>query len=247
MLHRLVVILALVLPALGALPQPARAQMDARDMEVCRQECMARARNASDPRYRSCVATRCEGRVVRRAPTQRRKVQSPAAPAAAGPAVGVWAMHTHDALGAGLMTQTDQGVLGLACVPEGVAIRATNGLFRAAALGWITDTGSSGGTVPLSPGAAFSQASGSACALGVAGLASAVSVVLVDAPMTARGLGRGFDLEFPGGAAPVMSGSEVLARYPGARVVPARGLAAGLGALAASCPALAMALQSPCP
>lgn len=250
MLHRLALILALALPAIGALPQAARAQLDARDMEICRSDCMARARDASDPRYRSCVASRCQGQAVRRAQTPRRNTPKPAAVAAAAPAVlpvGVWQMGAHDAVGAGLLMQTEQGVLALACSPEGVALRATNGLFRGASLGWITDTGSAGGTVALAPGAVYSQTSMSACAMGAAGLAPAGSVVLVDAPVTRRGAGMGFSVGLAAGEMSVMSGSEVLARVPGARFMPTAGLAAGLGALAAQCPALADALRNPCP
>lgn len=248
-LRRFALVLALALPPLGA-SQAALAQMDARDMEICRSDCMSRARDASDPRYRSCVATRCQGQAVRRTTPQKRTSQKPAAAATAAPAaaaLGAWAMNSHEALGAAVLTQTEQGVLGVACTPEGIAIRATNGLFRGPSLGWITDTGSTGGTIALVPGSPYSQTTGSACALGAAGLASAVSVVLVDAPVTSRGAGQGFALVLPGGDVPVMSGSEVLARFPGARVVPAQGLAAGLGALAASCPALAEALRTPCP
>jgi hypothetical protein len=247
MLHRLVLILALVLPAIGALPQAARAQLDARDMELCRQDCMARARDASDPRYRSCVASRCQGQTVRRAQTPRRNTPKPAAAAPVGLPLGVWKMGDHPAVGAGLLMQSEQGVLALACSPEGVAIRATNGLFRAASLGWITDTGSAGGTVALAPGAVYSQTSMSACAMGAAGLAPAESVVLVDAPVTARGAGMGFAVGLAAGEMSVMSGSEALARVPGARLMPTEGLAAGLGSLAAQCPALAEALRNPCP
>lgn len=244
MLRRLALALALAAPLLAP-AAPARAQMDARDMEICRQECMARARDASDPRYRSCVASRCQGQAVRRQAAPARKP----APAAAAPAAASlrWGLNSHEALGVSLFAQTEQGVFGLACAPEGVAIRATNGLFRGPALGWITDSGSAGGTIALSPGAAYSETAASACALGVAGLAPAASVVLVDAPVNPRGPGLGYALALPGGDVPVMSGSEVLARFPGSRVVPAEGLAAGLGALAASCPALAQALRSPCP
>jgi hypothetical protein len=252
MLRRLALIVSLALPSAFAAPEAAKAQMDARDMEICRQSCMARARDASDPRYRSCVRSRCQGQPVRRTTgTQRRTTSKPAAsaaaPAAAAAAVaGLWALNTHEALGASVHTQSDQGVMGLACVPEGVAIRVTNGLFRGPSLGWLTDTGSAGGTIPLTPGAAYSEIRGGACDLGIAGLASATSLVLVDAPVAARGTGQGFALSLPGGEVPVMSGSEVMARFPGARVLPAQGLAAGLGALAASCPALGEALRSPC-
>lgn len=243
MLRRLAVLIALAAAMMVEAP-PALAQ-DARDIEVCRQQCMARARDASDPRYRSCVASVCEGRAVRRTtPTPRRTTAPAEAPAAP---VGQWAMDTHPALGVGLRIQTEQGVLGLACVPEGVALRATNGLFRGPTLGWVTDNGGAGGMVALTPGAAYSETSANACAMGVAGMASAVSLVLVDAPVTGLGRGRGYVLNVDGTEVPVMSGSEIIARFPGARVVPAQGLAAGLGALAASCPAIAEAMRSPCP
>lgn len=244
MLRHIALILALAVPAATLAPQ-AHAQMDARDMEVCRSECMARARDASDPRYRSCVATRCHGEPARRTTTAPRRTTTAAPPAP--PKVEGWALNTHPALGVSLHVQTEQGVLGLACAPGGLAIRATNGLFRGPSLGWLTDTGSAGGAIALSPGAAYSETADSACAIGAAGLGSAVSVVLVDTPVTARGPGMGYSLAVPGGEVPVMSGSEVLARFPGAWVVPAQGLAAGLGALSAGCPALAEALRSPCP
>lgn len=254
MLRRLAYILALALPAALTAPDAAQAQMDARDKEICRQECMARARDASDPRYRSCVRSRCEGQAVRRSsgsstPRRTTKPGTPAAPAAAAGAlaVGAWGLATHEALGAGVHTQTDQGVIGLSCLPDGVAIRATNGLFRGPVLGWITDSGTAGGTIALTPGAAYSETRGAGCALGVAGLSSATTLMLVDAPVTARGAGAGFVLDLPGGAVPVMSGTELAARLPGTRTVPAQGLATGLAALAASCPALATALRGPCP
>lgn len=252
MLRRLALILALALPAATTSPQPAQAQMDARDMEICRQGCMARARDASDPRYKSCVRTRCMGEAAPRSsqprkPAASRTPAAPSATAAGALALGAWGLATHEALGAGVHTQTEQGVIGLACTAEGVALRATNGLFRGPQLGWITDTGSAGGSIPLSPGAAYSETRGAACALGVAGLGSATTLILVDAPVIARGPGAGFALDLPGGAVPVGSGSEVLARFPGARTVPAQGLATGMAALAASCPALAQALRGPCP
>lgn len=254
MLRRLALIVALALPAAGT-PDRAQAQMDARDMEICRQQCLSRARSHSDPRYTSCVRTRCEGQPARRSSTQRRTTSQPkaarpaAAPAAAAGALalGAWGLASHEALGAGVHTQAEQGVMGLSCAPEGVAIRATNGLFRGPVLGWITDTGSAGGSIPLTPGAAYSETRGAACALGVAGLGSATALILVDAPVTARGPGAGFALDLPGGAVPVMSGAEVQARFPGTRSLPAQGLATGLSALAASCPALAEALRGPCP
>lgn len=255
MLRRLALILALALPPALAAPDAAQAQMDARDMEICRQQCMARARNASDPRYTACVRTRCEGQPARRSSSQRRTTSqpkaAPAAPAAAAAAgaltIGAWGLASHAALGDGVHTQTEQGVIGLSCVPEGVALRASNGLFRGAVLGWITDTGSAGGTIPLTPGAAFSETRGAGCALGVAGLGTATSLVLVDAPVTSRGPGAGFALDLPGGALPVMSGADLAARLPGTRTVPVQGLATGLAALAATCPALAQALRGPCP
>lgn len=247
MLRRFALILGFALPLLAAAPQ-AQAQMDARDMEICRSDCMARARDASDPRYRSCVASRCQGQPSRQAAPQRKAAPKPAAgaPALAATA-GNWALDRHEALGVSLFTQTEQGVFGLACAPDGVAVRATNGSFRGASLGWITDTGSAGGTIALTPGAAYSETAGAACAPGAAGMVSAVSVVLVDAPVVARGVGQGFGLALPGGEVPVRSGSEVLARFLSSRAVPTQGLAAGLAALAASCPALAAALRGPCP
>lgn len=251
MLRRLVLIVALAFPAAGT-PDRAQAQMDARDMEICRQQCLSRARDHSDPRYTSCVRTRCEGQPARRSSggTQRKstpRTSAPAAAAAGALTIGAWGLASHEALGAGVHTQTDQGVIGLSCAPEGVALRATNGLFRGPVLGWITDTGSAGGSIPLTPGAAYSETRGAACALGVAGLGSATALILVDAPVTARGPGAGFALDLPGGAVPVMSGAEVQARFPGTRSLPAQGLATGLSALATSCPALAQALRGPCP
>lgn len=232
-----------VLLTLVAVTPAAQAQMDARDMEICRQQCMSGARDADDPRYKSCVRTRCMGQpaVRRTAPAPR---QSAAAPA---PPQGTWALGSSEALGVSVHVQTDEGVIGIACAPEGVAIRATNGLFRAPALGWITDTGSAGGTIQLTPGAIYSEASGPACALGVPGLAAATALVLVDAPVVPKGRGLGYGLTLPAGEVPVASGAEAQARLPGARNVPVPGLAAGLGALATSCPPLAEALRQPCP
>ena len=234
-----------VLLTLFAVPPAAQAQMDARDMEICRQQCMSSARDADDPRYKSCVRTRCMGQpAVRRtapAPKQSTSAAAPATPP------GTWALGSSEALGVSVHVQTDEGVIGIACAPEGVAIRATNGLFRAPALGWITDTGSAGGTIQLSPGAIYSEATGPACALGVPGLAAATALVLVDAPVVPKGRGQGYGLTLPVGEVPVASGAEAQARYPGARNVPVPGLAAGLGALAASCPPLAEALRQPCP
>lgn len=221
----------------------ARAQLDARDMEICRQQCMSRARDASDPRYGACVRTRCEGQAPRRAAPSRRAA-APVAPAA--PA-GQWALDTHDALGVSVHVQTEDGLIGVACAPEGVAIRVTNGMFRAPVLGWITDTGSAGGTIQPTPGAVHSEIRGSACALGVPGLSAATALVLVDAPVVPKGAGQGFGLTLPSGEVTVATGAEVQARFPGTRHVPVPGLAAGLGALAASCPPLAEALRQPCP
>lgn len=243
--RRLAAAIALILTVLLTAPE-ARAQMDARDMEICRQQCMARARDTSDPRYKSCVRTRCEGQ-----PAARRSAPAPkraaAPPPVAEPPPGMWALDSHEALGLSVHVQTGDGVIGLACAPEGVAIRATNGLFRGPALGWITDTGSAGGTIPLAPGAIHSEAKGPACALGVPGLSAAGALVLVDAPVTPQGAGQGFALSLPGGEVPVASGAEVQARFPGVRSLPLPGLAAGIGALAAGCPPLAEALRQPCP
>jgi hypothetical protein len=255
MLRRLALIAALALSSAMAAPQAARAQMDPRDLEICKQQCLSRASSHADPRYTSCVRSRCQGQPARRSSgsTQRKSAprtsaSAPAAAAAAGAlAIGAWGLATHEALGAGVHTQSDQGVIGLSCAPEGVALRATNGLFRGPVLGWITDTGSAGGSIPLTPGAAYSESRGAACALGVAGLGSASALILVDVPVTARGPGAGFALDLPGGPVAVMSGAEVQARLPGTRSLPAQGLASGLAALAASCPALAEALRSPCP
>jgi hypothetical protein len=252
MFHRLVLSLGLALTGMFALPAaPALAQMDAREMELCRQQCMARARDASDPRYRSCVRTRCEGQPAARTQprqTQPRQTQRQAAPAAAAAAaLGTWALGSHPALGVSAHVQTETGVIGLACAPEGAAIRVTNGLFRGASLGWITDTGTGGGTVPMAPGALYSEITGSACALGLPGLMAANALVLVDAPVVMLGAGKGFALRLPGGDVPVRSGAEVQARLPGVRNVPVPGLAAALGSLAQSCPGLAQAMAQPCP
>ena len=244
MLRCILATIPLVL-TLVALAPAAQAQLDARDMEICRQQCMSSARDADDPRYKSCVRTRCMGQpAVRRtapAPKQSASAAAPATPP------GTWALGSSETLGVSVHVQTDQGVIGVACAPEGVAIRATNGLFRAPSLGWITDTGSAGGTIQLSPGAIYSEATGPVCALGVPGLAAATALVLVDAPVVPKGRGQGYGLTLPAGEVPVASGAEAQARFPGARNVPVPGLAAGLGALAASCPPLAEALRQPCP
>lgn len=233
-------VLLLMVPA-----PPALAQMDARDMEVCRQQCMARARDASDPRYGSCVRTRCEGQPApRRAAAPPRK-QAAATPAAPPP--GQWALDSQAALGPSVHVQTDQGVIGLACAADGVAIRATNGMFRGPALGWITDTGSAGGTLTLSRGAVYSEIRGPACDLGIPGLVGATALVLVDVPVLSRGPGQGYALVLNGAEVPAASGAEVQARFPGTRSVPLPGLATGLAALSASCPPLAAALRQPCP
>ena len=249
MSFRLALILALLPMSAVTVPGAALAQLDARDMEICRQECMARARDASDPRYRSCVRSRCNGEPVRRTTAPRRNAAPKAAApaAAAAVALGSWAVADHPALGNILMTQAEQGALGLGCTATGAEIRATNGLFGGAALGWITDTGSAGGTIPLSPGAAFSQAAGDACNPGIAGLASAGALVLVTAPVTSRGRGQGYSGALPGGEIRVLSGAELQLRVPGVRVLPVPGLAAGITALGASCPAVALALRTPCP
>ncbi len=218
MLRRLALIAALALSSAMAAPQAARAQMDPRDLEICKQQCLSRASSHADPRYTSCVRSRCQGQPARRSSGSTQRKSAPRTSAS-----------------------------GLSCAPEGVALRATNGLFRGPVLGWITDTGSAGGSIPLTPGAAYSESRGAACALGVAGLGSASALILVDVPVTARGPGAGFALDLPGGPVAVMSGAEVQARLPGTRSLPAQGLASGLAALAASCPALAEALRSPCP
>lgn len=240
MLHRIAAVLVLML----LVPPPAQAQMDARDMEICRQQCMARARDASDPRYSSCVRTRCEGQAAPRRTTAPPRKQAAAAPPPPPPA-GQWALDQHPALGVSVHVQTEQGVIGLACAPEGVAIRATNGMFRGPALGWITDTGSAGGSLTMTPGAIYSETRGPACALGVPGLAGATALVLVDAPVVSRG--RAHALVLNGAEVPVASGADVQARFPGTRSVPLPGLAAGMTALSASCPHLAEALRQPCP
>ena len=239
MLRRIAAALVLML----LVPPPAQAQLDARDMEICRQQCMARARDASDPRYGSCVRTRCEGQAAPRRSTAPPRKQAAATPAEPPP--GQWALDQHPALGVSVHVQTEQGVIGLACAPEGVAIQATNGMFRGPALGWITDTGSAGGSLTLIPGAIYSETRGPACALGVPGLANATALVLVDAPVVSRG--TAYALVLNGAEVPVTSGADVQARFPGTRSVPLPGLAAGMAALSASCPHLAEALRQPCP
>ena len=238
MLRRIAAALVLML----MVPPPAQAQMDARDMEICRQQCMARARDASDPRYTSCVRTRCGGQAAPRRSAAPPRKQAAAPPAEAPP--GQWALDQHPALGVSVHVQTEQGVIGLACAPEGVAIRATNGMFRGPALGWITDTGSAGGSIGMTPGAVYSETRGPACALGVPGLANATALVLVDAPVVSRG--RAHALVLNGAEVPVTSGADLQARFPGTRSVPLPGLAAGMAALSASCPHLAEALRQPC-
>lgn len=246
MLSRLALMLSLAVPAWVGAPSSALAQLDARDMEICRQSCMARARDASDPRYKSCVRTRCMGQRERRATAPRRDAQ-PRSPAQAGPAIGLWAVATHEALGDGVMTQAQQGVLGLSCTPEGAALRATNGLFKGPVMGWITDNGGAGGTIALSPGNAYSEQRADACGLGIAGLAAAGAVVLVDAAVTPLGRGQGFAVALPQGSVTVMSGAELQFRVPGATTLPAQGLANGIATLGATCPVVAAALRVPCP
>lgn len=237
---------------------PALAQMDAREAEQCRMSCMLGARDASDPRYRNCVRQRCSATAApaqRRSTTQSRPANRAAAapPAAAAGAAAIaaeaWSLGDHPALGPGVMIQTDQGVIGLACMPDGVALRVTNGMFRGPALGWITDNGSAGGTVALQPGEPFSQTAGTACALGVPGLATAGSVVLIDAPVTPRGgrPGQGYDIDAGGMPVAVTSGADLLARMPGARLVTLAGFGAAVAPLTAQCPALAGAFARPCP
>lgn len=223
---------------------PVFAQMDARDMEICRQQCLSRARDASDPRYRSCVRTRCEGQ---RAQPQRKTQPRAAAPAVAAPPEGSWTLGNHAAVGTAVHVQTETGVIGLACSADGAAVRVTNGMFRSPVLSWITDTGTGATSIPMAPGAVYSEVTGNACDLGLPGLMAANSLVLIDAPVAAQGAGQGFVVGLPGGDVTLSTGAEALARFPNVRNVPLPGLATALGSLAQSCPGLAAAMAQPCP
>lgn len=238
-------------PLLLAAPAPVQAQrLDGRDRQICLEECIGRTRGPGDPRYRACVAQRCDGQQVRRQTTPRRTAEPAPAPAAL-PAFGTWTWGVHPALGASAHVQMPQGVFGIGCTPDGqgIALRVTNGLFTGPGLTVMYNNSGRALGIPIAPGSVWSQAAGNACQVGWSELTSASSLVLI--PGLPDGVedtaaGPQVVIAHPAGRTPVASGADAAVRLQ-AIVVPLATAAGPLAQFLSSCPAVQAAVAQPCP
>lgn len=237
----------LTLVVLWPVPTMAEVPEDVMEVQRCVWRCQAEY-GTDDPRYGTCVATRCNGEAALDPVLPPAPELSPLAP---GPGVltGVWTYANHPVLGPSAHLETGAGTLGLGCGihAAGIGLRLQNSFFVEPAMTWITAPGGSAATLRRMQGD-WSGVDGDTCTVPVEALAMSEALYLVPAAIARlQQTEAGVVITLSDGVrtGEVLTGPEALAAF-GGYVVPLTGAHAAISALLEACPSARQAVLNGC-
>ncbi len=215
------------------------AQDDPMAVQRCVWQCLAGAKDANDPAYGACVASRCGD--------DEAPADSPATPAAdAGPG---WTYGADEVIGSSAHIATGSGAIGFTCGSQGpeVTLMVDNGLFQDEDLVLLFDNAPSSVALSRGPGA-FSATRDAACFLALSEFRTAHTLFIAPGKLTAiraEGDQSVKTITLNGRDVGIRRGVEAVDAL-GARVVPLTGSSRAIETMLAGCPDVRADIANDC-